>query len=220
MRTPRARAALVGALLFACVAIAAVWYTRTRVRNVTVPVSAVTAPPVAEQTATPAPRPTATQKAVVFVFGASAAPLATPTGEPAPGEGSATVVAPSSAPQSAPTVFVQPGETAVPSYVLPPPPVFKPSSAPQIVAMSISSPVVHTGQVVSGTVETSTNVASVEARIGGYSSPLHKVGAGRFVLTYRVPYVPFFLKKTYTVLLIARNTRGDAVTTSFPITVR
>lgn len=86
--------------------------------------------------------------------------------------------------------------------------------------MSISSPVVHSGEVVSGTVETSTNVASVEARIGGYASPLRKVGAGRFALTYRVPYIPFFLKRTYTVLLIARNTRGEAITTSFPITVR
>lgn len=86
--------------------------------------------------------------------------------------------------------------------------------------MSISTPVVSSGQVVSGRVETSTNVASVEARIGGYSSNLEKVGAGRFVLSYRVPYVPFFLKKTYNVQLIARNTRGDAVSTSFPITVR
>ena len=86
--------------------------------------------------------------------------------------------------------------------------------------MSLSSPVVRSGQVVYGTVETSTNVASVEARVGGYSSTLRKVAAGKFAISYRVPFLPFFLKKTYHVQLIARNTRGDAATTTIPITIR
>lgn len=72
----------------------------------------------------------------------------------------------------------------------------------------------------SGTVETSSNVASVEARIAGYSSSMRKVGVGRFSLSYRVPNLPFFLHRTYTIEVIARNTRGDAVRTSVPITIR
>ena len=74
--------------------------------------------------------------------------------------------------------------------------------------------------MVTGTVETSPNVASVEASIGGYSSALTKVGIGRFVLSYRVPNLPFFLHRTYAIQVIARNARGDAVSSSLPITVR
>ena len=86
--------------------------------------------------------------------------------------------------------------------------------------MSLSTPVARGGQVVTGTVETSSNVASVEARIAGFGSSLKKVGVGRFELTYRVPYLPFFLHKTYNIEVIARNTRGDAVSSSIPITVK
>jgi len=86
--------------------------------------------------------------------------------------------------------------------------------------MTMSAPVVYGGDVVSGTVETSSNVASVEARIGGYGTQMRKVGVGRFALSYRVPKLPFFLHRTYTLEIIARNTRGDAATSSVPITVR
>jgi hypothetical protein len=86
--------------------------------------------------------------------------------------------------------------------------------------MSLSTPVARGGDVVSGTVETSSNVASVEARIGGYGARMEKIGVGKFHLTYRVPNLPFFLHHTYTIEIIARNTHGDAVTSSLPITVR
>jgi hypothetical protein len=95
-----------------------------------------------------------------------------------------------------------------------------PDAPPRILSMSLSTPVVRGGDVVSGFVETTSNVASVEARIGGYSSNMQKVGVGKFTLTYRVPKLPFFLHRTYNVEIIARNTRGDEVRSSVPITIR
>jgi hypothetical protein len=94
------------------------------------------------------------------------------------------------------------------------------NAPPRILRMSLSTPVARGGDLVSGTVETTSNVASVEARIGGYGASLKKVAAGRFELSYRVPYLPFFLHRTYNVEFIARNTRGDAVSSSIPITVK
>ena len=95
-----------------------------------------------------------------------------------------------------------------------------PDAPPRILSMSISTPVAHGGDVVSGTVETTSNVASVEARIAGYSSSMEKVGVGKFVMSYRVPKLPFFLHHTYNIEVIARNTKGDAVRSSIPITIR
>jgi hypothetical protein len=110
--------------------------------------------------------------------------------------------------------------TLAPRLVDVKPIVESPDAPPRILAMAMSTPVAHPGEVVSGTVETSSNVASVEARIAGYSSSMRKVGVGRFSLSYRVPNLPFFLHRTYTIEVIARNTRGDAVRTSVPITIR
>ena len=86
--------------------------------------------------------------------------------------------------------------------------------------MSLSTPVAHGGQIVTGTVRTSSNVASVEARIAGYSSTLTKTGEGVFQLAQRVPALPFFLHRTYEIDVIARNTAGAAVSSEIPITIR
>lgn len=100
------------------------------------------------------------------------------------------------------------------------PPVAAPDSAPVIVSVSLTPTVVQAGQTVSGTVITSSNVASVEARIGGYAASLTKTGAGEFHLTYPVPNLPSLLRRTYAVEVIARNTRGDQASTQTSITVR
>lgn len=76
------------------------------------------------------------------------------------------------------------------------------------------------GQLVTGSVVASSNVASVEARVSTYSMPLTKVGVGCFMLSGSVPRLPFFLRnRTYTVYIIARNTRGDAVTQTLRVTI-
>jgi len=69
-------------------------------------------------------------------------------------------------------------------------------------------------------VHTSLNTASVEARIGGYGISVPKVGAGRFALNYTVPNLPFFLKHTYDMQVIARNTSGVKTIRTVSITIR
>lgn len=217
-------AARAGAALLICAAGVYTWSVRNENTQPAPPAVSPTSPTLAASApvqASPAPSSQPSEKPVVYVVTPQ---TGAPTGvaQGSHGSGTRTVAAPTAGPLNGTSTSIPEysSKTAA-SYRLAPAPIVRtPNSAPQIVSMSISTPVVHAGQTVSGSVETSTNVASVEARIGGYSSNLHKIGSGKFTLTYRVPWVPFFLKKTYTVVLIARNTRGDAVSTTFPITVR
>jgi hypothetical protein len=95
-----------------------------------------------------------------------------------------------------------------------------PDAAPVITSYTLSSTTLHAGDVVTGEVATSSNVASVEARIAGYSVGLTKVGVGRFGFVGTVPQLPPILYRSYELEFIARNTRGDATKQSVPISVR
>ncbi len=154
-------------------------------------------------------------------------PTQTPQGaatpvQPAP---SATASPAATAAATAPVITPTPGpsgrapEAALPRITKPVPRV-APDAAPQILAVAISETTVHPGDRVSGSVMTSSNVASVEARIGGYAMPLSKLGVGRFALTYTVVPLPWFIRGNFTLQVIARNTRGDAATRAIPLTVR
>jgi hypothetical protein len=116
--------------------------------------------------------------------------------------------------------------TAPPSPVATPPrlavkvPRLPPDAAPQILAVAVSETTVQPGDTVSGRVVTTSNVASVQARIGGYAMTLAKTGVGRFALTYKVAPLPWFIRGTFTMRVIAKNTRGDAVERTIPLTVR
>jgi hypothetical protein len=84
----------------------------------------------------------------------------------------------------------------------------------------MSETTVQPGDRVSASVVTSSNVASVEARIGGYAVNLAKVGVGRFALTYAVGPLPWFFHGNFTMRVIARNPRGEVATRTIPLTVR
>lgn len=94
-----------------------------------------------------------------------------------------------------------------------------PDAAPKILAVAVSETTVHSGDNVSGSVVTSSNVASVQARVGGYAMPLNKVGVGRFALTYKVN-LPWFIRGNFAMRVIATNTRGDTVERVIPLRVR
>ena len=64
------------------------------------------------------------------------------------------------------------------------------------------------GDVVRGVVHTTKNTASIEVRIGGYGMSLKKTDMTTFVGGFRVPRLPFFLKHTWTVRVIARTITG------------
>jgi hypothetical protein len=134
-------------------------------------------------------------------------------------------------PAAAPTALVPSPSasrtsTASPSPVVTPPklavkvPRLPPDAAPQILAVAVSETTVQPGDTVSGRVVTTSNVASVQARIGGYAMTLVKTGVGRFALTYKVAPLPWFIRGTFSMRVIAKNTRGDVVERTVPLTVR
>ena len=124
--------------------------------------------------------------------------------------------APSAAPLTAkPSVAPAAHGTPAPASTVAPSP-----GAPKIVSASLSTSVASGGQIVTGTVATSADVTSVQAGIAGYSSVLTKVSAGYFALSYRVPQLPPFLRRTYAIQIVARNARGQTASSSLPITIR
>ena len=231
MKMSRGVAALAGVLLLVCAAVAWEWYAHVSARGPQ-PVQQIVAPATPVVSATPSGGP----GPVTYVTRPNAVPAsAPPTDGPAPREtprAQSSPMAPAPQPEATtPAPYATSGSSAVtspavveatlaPHVVAVKPIITAPDAPPQILSMSLSTPVAHGGEVVSGTVETSSNVASVEARIAGYSSTMQKVGVGRFALSYRVPKLPFFLHKTYMIQVIARNTRGQAVSTAVPITIR
>ncbi|MBV8345775.1 MAG: hypothetical protein JO190_12400 [Candidatus Eremiobacteraeota bacterium] len=141
-------------------------------------------------------------------------PAASATASPAAtAAATAPVITPRPAPSGRPT------EAAAPRLTHPVPRV-APDAAPQILAIAVSETTVRPGDRVSGSVVTSSNVASVEARIGGYAMSMSKTGVGRFALTYTVAPLPWFVRGNFTLQVIARNARGDAATRAIPLTVR
>ncbi len=96
-----------------------------------------------------------------------------------------------------------------------------PDASPRIIDVYLPSSVGVGGQTVTGHVIASSNTASVEVRVAGYARSMEKIGPGEFTITVTVPRLPFFLRhRTYTLEIVAYNTRGDAVSQALPITVR
>jgi len=99
--------------------------------------------------------------------------------------------------------------------------VLQPHDPPVIYGVSISPSVAGAGEVVSGSVATSSNVASVVASVAGISSGVPKVGVGEFAMSYRLPAtIPDFVKGTYTIVVVARNVDGASASRSVAITLR
>jgi hypothetical protein len=95
-----------------------------------------------------------------------------------------------------------------------------PDAAPQILWVGLSSTTPKAGEALSVTVLTSSNVASVEVRVGGYGFNLPKTDVGRFEGAYAVPQLPFFMNHNLVMQVIARNTAGVAATSSAQIQIR
>ena len=78
-----------------------------------------------------------------------------------------------------------------------------------ITSVWMSQSVAHGGDVVHGRVGTSKATASIEVRVGGYGTSLQKINDTTFVGDIHVPHLPFFMKRTYTVRVIARTISGE-----------
>ncbi|MDE2571904.1 MAG: hypothetical protein KGM44_05195 [bacterium] len=94
-----------------------------------------------------------------------------------------------------------------------------PGDPPRIFRLEISDDTVTPGETVSGKVVTTTNVAAVTARIATMSMRLRRDDFGVFTLTYRVPHLPFFLKRDYQIVVTAATADGRTATASLPISV-
>lgn len=121
----------------------------------------------------------------------------------------ATIPAVSASPSPAPS------PVATPTILILPP-----DAAPQILWSRLSSTTPQAGDTLSVIVLTSSNVASVELRIGGYAFNLPKTDVGHFEGGYVVPQLPFFVSHELLMRIIARNTAGASVENGVEIQVR
>ena len=95
-----------------------------------------------------------------------------------------------------------------------------PDAPPQILWIALSSTAPNPGDTLSITVLTSSNVASVELRVGGYGSGMTKTEVGHFQLASTIPKLPFFMGHDWTLQVIARNTAGAAAVQNIALNVR
>lgn len=161
---------------------------------------------------TPAPIPTATIPPTPMPSETPLPPIpATPTPIP-----SAT---PSSTPSPLPSL--PPTPTPLPTATpLPTPLPLPPDAPPQILAIQVSDPVFHSGEHVTGTIITSTNVASVEIHLAGRKLTIPRTDYGVFQMSYTMPHIPFFLRNTYTAQVIALSSTGLQAERDLRISVR
>ena len=104
------------------------------------------------------------------------------------------------------------------AHVGPTPP---PHGYPAIKSFTISTTQIRPGRPVRGDVVTSENVHYVEARIDYREVAMHEDGPGRFSLSYTVPWwLPPWLRRGYTLQIIARSIDGVEISRSIPIAVR
>jgi hypothetical protein len=110
-------------------------------------------------------------------------------------------------------------EPGVPyAHVGPTPP---PHGYPAIKSFTISTTQIRPGHAVRGDVVTSENVHYVEARVDYREVPMHEEAPGKFTLSYTVPWwLPPWLRRGYTLQIIARSVDGVETSRTIPITVR
>lgn len=149
----------------------------------------------------PVPQPSRTPQVWITPWHPS---TATPSESPS---ASPTATAYPASPTPLPTITPSPTPTPAPTPTIL---MLPPDAPPYILWYSISSKRPRAGEIVWGIVLTSSNVASVEIRVGGYSFNLPKEATGRFEGKYRVPRIPFFVSHRFTMRIIARNTAGKA----------
>lgn len=95
-----------------------------------------------------------------------------------------------------------------------------PEDPPRIFSVELSNATPAGGEVISGRVITTSNVAAVVARLDGMQAALGKSDVGVFTITYALPRIPFFLRHNYTIEISAITAAGQAVSVGAPIRLR
>lgn len=99
----------------------------------------------------------------------------------------------------------------------PPAPVAAPSASPRIVSVWLSETGIAPLERFSGTVTTSTNVASVEMRTETFSYNVPRHAFGQFSFSYVMPELPPPARRHYLLRVIARNAAGVQDIEGIPI---
>jgi len=221
--------ALACASVIALVACAPTHATSADVRSGAAPATVASAAPASSASSAPAstaPGTAVAAAAPVAAGGVPPRPLASASASavmgpaPSPAPSASPSADPSAAVATAPPQAASAQKTAEPAQASGGVPFVAPDAPPQILSFAISATVVHPGDVLSGSVTASSNVASVEVRVAGYSYNMVKTAPGEFALAVTVPSVPRIFRRTYPLVAIARNTRGDATQRTTQITIR
>ncbi|HEY8315179.1 MAG TPA: hypothetical protein VIG51_13540 [Candidatus Baltobacteraceae bacterium] len=108
----------------------------------------------------------------------------------------------------------------VPARSLPAPVSRGSTAGPQIEAVDLSTTDVRRGSRWSGTIVTSTNVASVEVRTNLFSIDVPRTAFGRFAFAVDVFDLPPIFIRPYRLRVIARNAAGRAAEEDLPLRFR
>ncbi|HEX5275389.1 MAG TPA: hypothetical protein VFW34_08935 [Candidatus Rubrimentiphilum sp.] len=133
----------------------------------------------------------------------------------------APTMAPSSSPSPQPSPAVSP--TAAPTSVptpLPTPLILPPQAPPQILAISMSQQVYHSGDMFYAKVITSTNVPAVELRVIGKVVRFTRLDFGIWELNYKLPHIPRRFLKDYSAQIVAMNTVNVYVARDITLSLR
>lgn len=150
---------------------------------------------------------------------AAPSPQPSPIPEPSPSASAAQSPVPQGSSQATPlptpTPSASPSPLATPTILMLPP-----DAPPQILWIRVNPDAPRAGDTLSWLVLTSSNVASVEVRVGGFGVSMPKTDVGRFEGSYVVPRLPFFMSHRFDAQIIARNTGGVAVEKTLPLQIR
>jgi len=92
------------------------------------------------------------------------------------------------------------------------------STAPQIISVHTSPAIIHDGDTLLWTVQTTPDVVDVVAHVTVYAFRLQKHGTGQYILSFTIPHgVPGFFHGNYTLDLVARSATGAEATTKVPV---
>ena len=107
---------------------------------------------------------------------------------------------------------------------IPPAPIEAPwlydTDPPKIERIWLSEREFHAHDLARVQVTTTTNAASVEARIESYGRALRKAAPGQFIGALRIPELPPFLRRSFALRFIVRNSLGISTQESVEVQLR
>src|SRR5579862_2745192 len=109
---------------------------------------------------------------------------------------------------------------AIAAVALPTPQIAAPEAPPAILAVRLSSTRVRIGDTWSGTIVTTTNVASLEVQSPSFVFNAKRVAYGKFTFTLHWLFIEPLYRREYAVAFVARNAAGISAERDIPVDFR